>query len=787
MHIPLESAGIIADLQDGKVHAIADLDSLSRPSALEQRLQAAGMRSYINFPLIAHGVLVGSLNLATKAIDGFTSEHVDIASELANQLAIAVRQARLFEQVQHYAEELEQQVAARTAELGRRTVQLQVAAEVARDATAAPELDELLARSVDLVRERFGFYHAGIFLTDEAGEYAVLQSATGDAGQQMLEQGHRLKVGETGIVGYVCASGEPRTALDTGTDATHFDNPCLPETRSEMALPMRVGDRVIGALDVQSTSEAAFDEDDVEILQVMADQLAVSIERTRLFEQVQATLEERLRVVIDNTPIAIAATDAEGVITLLEGKGLEGTGLVPAEMIGRTTDDAFRDSPQIVENVQRALDGEAFVTLVEINDLIFETQYSPLRDQAGESMGMISLAVDVTEHHHMQAQMHQQARLAAVGQLAGGIAHDFNNFLMTIIFYAHLLQNRTETTDITSVADTIMGEAKRATDLVRQVLDFSRRSVIETKPIDLASFVEEVIEILRRTLPENIRVETGVEEGDYVVEIDPTRIQQVLMNLALNSRDAMPEGGDLRIQLSQLTVAPKPSMPPGIVDMELVAGDWVCLSIQDTGTGMDEQVREHLFEPFFTTKGAQGNGLGLAQVYGIVKQHEGEIGVETELGGGTTFRIYLPARATNQDQAADAEDAAAIPQGRGETILFVEDEEKVREAGQDVLESLGYDVLAAANGKEGLEAFRQAQRVDLILTDMVMPEMGGREMIKELKQVAPGVKTLVITGYTMQEDIQALKDTGLAGIIHKPLDVQTLARAVRRALDARHE
>jgi PAS domain S-box-containing protein len=783
--IELEAFGSIGNLQTGKVSVVGDAQALEDASLGQSGALFAGARSYLHIPLIAQGKLVGSLLLVSDSPAAFTTEHVEISGELSGQLAIGIHQTRLREQIQHYAGELEQQVAARTAQLERRTSQLRVAAEVARDAITAYDLDELLNRSVNLVRDRFGFYHAGIFLVDGRGEYAVLRAATGEAGRQMLAHEHRLRVGEVGIVGHVCASGEPRIALDTGTDAVYFDNPFLPDTRSEMALPMRAGGNVIGALDVQSRRESAFDQDDVEILQVMADQMAVAIERTRLFEQVQATLEERLHTVISSTPVVLFAMDREGRLTLVEGKGLQVIGVKPEEALGQSVFETRSDQPYMHENFRRALAGDDVAVIEKTGGLIMETSYSPLRDESGEIVGVIGVAVDVTDRHRMQEQIQQQERLAAVGQLAGGIAHDFNNFLMTIVFYAHLLlRDESLSPDVMSIAETIIGEANRAAALVRQVLDFSRRSVMDTQPVDLVSFVEEVMDILQKTLPENIQVVTEMGGDDYTVEIDPTRIQQVIMNLALNSRDAMPNGGNLRIELSRVTVDPTGVSLSGIPDLELAAGDWVCLSVQDTGTGMDEHVRAHLFEPFFTTKGPKGNGLGLAQVYGIVKQHRGDIGVETKVGRGTTFRIYLPAYTRDHVQEVETEEVAVIPSGRGETILFVEDEDRVRDAGQRVLQSLGYRVLTASNGREGLEVFREAGEVDLVLTDMIMPEMGGRELIQELKRMAPDVKALVITGYTMQEDIQALKGSGFTDIIYKPLDVSVLGETVRRILDA---
>jgi PAS domain S-box-containing protein len=788
--MPIDTPGL-ESLVQGKVHMVDDILASAQPTPMEQKLQAAGVRAYVNVPLIADGNLIGTLNLGVEEPGSIAPEHVDIAREVADQLAVAIRQAGLREQVQHHADELEQRVAERTAELERRTTQLQVAAEVARDATTVHNLDDLLDSAANMVRDRFGFYHAGVFLIDEAGagaggEYAVLRSATGDAGRQMLEQGHRLKVGEVGIVGHVCASGEPRIAHNVGADAVHFVNPLLPGTRSEMALPLRVEGHVIGALDVQSAEEAAFHQDDVEILQVMADQLAVAIERTRLFQQKQTALEERLRTIISNAPVILFALDREGMFTLSEGSGLEALNLQPGEHVGISIFEAYREFPDVLDSARRVLAGEEVNSILDLGEAVLEIWASPMRSEGGEVIGAIGVGVDVTERERMQEQMQRQERLAAVGQLAGGIAHDFNNFLTTIIFYAHLIMRHKDTSpDTASIAGTIVQEANRAADLVRQVLDFSRRSVMETEPVDLSSFIVEVLEILQKTLPENIQVLMEVEEDDYVLRVDPTRIQQVIMNLALNSRDAMPDGGNLRIELSRVRIdLTGTTRPPGILEPELSAGDWVCLSVKDTGTGMDEHTRAHLFEPFFTTKGPKGNGLGLAQVYGIVKQHGGEIGVETEVGHGTTFQIYLPIHMMNYAQPEETQEAVRIPEGRGETVLLVEDEDQVRIAAQDVLQSLGYRVLTASNGREGLEVFKETAAVDLVLTDMVMPEMGGQAMIQELKQIAPDIKTVVVTGYTMQEDIQALKESGFADVIHKPVGVQALAEAVRRALDA---
>jgi two-component system cell cycle sensor histidine kinase/response regulator CckA len=384
-----------------------------------------------------------------------------------------------------------------------------------------------------------------------------------------------------------------------------------------------------------------------------------------------------------------------------------------------------------------------------------------------------------------ESRLHQQERLAAVGQLAGGIAHDFNNFLMTIMLYANLImRNEDLPSDLRPVAQTILSESRRASQLVSQVLDFSRRSVIDVQPVDLGAFIGEVVGILRKTLPENIRLLVDVGQGEYVVNADPTRVQQVVMNLAVNARDAMPEGGELRIGLFDVKVGLGDSRP--VIEKlpsDLPSGEWVCLSVSDTGTGMTEEVRSHLFEPFFTTKGPKGTGLGLAQVYGIVKQHGGYIGVKSTLGEGTVFQICLPACKVGEVKG-DAERVSMIPEGKGETILIVEDEEEVREAGRRILESMGYRVLTAADGLEGVELYRSAEKVDLVITDMVMPVSGGRALVQELRKVKPDVKIIVMTGYVMRDDLHELREEDVLEIVHKPLDIGILAEAIRRVLDA---
>ena len=390
------------------------------------------------------------------------------------------------------------------------------------------------------------------------------------------------------------------------------------------------------------------------------------------------------------------------------------------------------------------------------------------------------LAETLARLQETQEQVVQQERLAAIGQLAGGVAHDFNNFLTTITLYTQMALQRSDVPgELKHTLQTILDETQRAGQLVQQILDFSRRSPMRTRVVDLRPSVERAARVLGRTLPESIRLRLEMSVEDCMVEADATRIQQVLMNLVVNARDAMPDGGDLRIGLSRALVG-RDEQPP-IAEMQ--PGEWIRLSVSDTGTGISPEVLPHIFEPFFTTKGqGEGAGLGLAQVYGIVTQHGGHVGVETAPGKGTTFCVYLPALETRGLPAAEMGPARVALAGAGETILLVEDQEQLRLAGQEILEALGYRVLTAANGQEALSVFLAAGGADLLITDLVMPEMGGKRLVQELGQLSPAVRAIAMTGYLTQADLDSLESSGFVEVVTKPFDAETLSQAVRRAL-----
>ncbi|HVF72698.1 MAG TPA: ATP-binding protein [Chthoniobacterales bacterium] len=386
-----------------------------------------------------------------------------------------------------------------------------------------------------------------------------------------------------------------------------------------------------------------------------------------------------------------------------------------------------------------------------------------------------------TEHtlHQAEEQLRHSQKLEAVGRLAGGVAHDFNNLLTAIIGYSELIEKRAEGATLEQ-AQLIRKAGEQAAGLTKQLLAFSRKQILDPRVLDLNALVREMEKLLQRVIGEGIRIEIETAAQIARVRADPNQLEQVLLNLGVNGRDAMPRGGTLRIMTQDVVLTPGEIAARGI---DVAEGRYVALIVSDTGSGMDAETRARIFEPFFTTKGpGKGTGLGLATVYGIVKQSGGGITVESAVGHGCTFSIFLPANTG----ALDAPDVVSFPSVRGgsELILVVEDEEVVRQLICTVLSNLGYRVLCGESAAAGLRIAREeTQPIDLLLTDIVMPDMHGPVLARELAPLQPRMKVLFVSGYS-DSDIsdQGVLDPGL-DMLQKPFTQDSLARKVREILD----
>ncbi|HUI52976.1 MAG TPA: PAS domain S-box protein [Terriglobales bacterium] len=553
-----------------------------------------------------------------------------------------------------------------------------------------------------------------------------------------------------------------------------------------LGVPLKTPTATIGVLVVQHyQNENAYDQRDLEFLDSVGGHIALAIERRRAEEELRKS-ESVLSLLFEHNPIPTWLYDVESLRFIRVNQAAERQYGYSQEEFERMTTLEIRPASEreraaVYMQTMGAEEEEHGFWLHQGQDgKTFEVELtSHAMTHAGRRVRLV-VAQDISERRHLELQLRQAQKMEAVGRLAGGVAHDFNNLLMVIKGHTELLLNALNPSDaMARKIEQIDRSADRATSLTRQLLAFSRLQVLQPQVINLNSVVEEMGKLLPRLIGEDIELILRLDGNLGSIRADASQMEQVIMNLAVNARDAMPNGGKLIIEtrtceLEQSYTSSHPFMKPG---------SYVLLDVTDTGTGMDEETQAHIFEPFFTTKEkGKGTGLGLATVYGIVKQSGGFIWVYSEMGKGTSFKIYLPHVDAQQTQIHTPKLAAELPAGT-ETVLLSEDEQDVREIAREFLESGGYTVLEAKNGKEAIElAGRHKGKIDLLVTDMVMPGMTGQELAVRLQRDCPGLAVVFMSGYSEHAATEMANADPSVRLMTKPFSRAAMLRTVREIL-----
>ena len=555
---------------------------------------------------------------------------------------------------------------------------------------------------------------------------------------------------------------------------------------SWLGVPLKTPTATIGVLVVQHyENDNAYDMRDLEFLDSVGGHIALAIERRRSEEALRKS-ESVFRLLFSNNPLPTWVMEDETLQFIeVNEAAVKQYGYTAQQFRQMRMQDIRGEDGRSMADVQRDTGGGRFQGICKHRKKdgnIFEVEMTSHRfDYAGRKVRLV-VAQDISERHILEQQLRQAQKMEAVGRLAGGVAHDFNNLLMVIKGHTELLMNELPEADRTArkIAQ-IDRAADRAASLTKQLLAFSRMQVLQPRVMSLNAVVEDMGKLLPRLIGEDIELSVRTAGDLGSIRADASQMEQIIMNLAVNARDAMPNGGRLFIETSNADLDDAYNATHPIVQ----AGRYVSLAVSDTGVGMDAETQAHIFEPFFTTKEAgKGTGLGLATVYGVVKQSGGFIWVYSEVGKGTSFKIYLPRVDQVEEKSGGSSPSMEAPRG-AETILLAEDEQDVREVAREFLESAGYTVVEARNGSEALRlAGDKSKAMDLLVTDMVMPGMTGRELAQRIQAVRPGFPAIFMSGYSEQTVAETAQADGGMYLLTKPFSRSGLLRTIRDALNA---
>ncbi len=508
----------------------------------------------------------------------------------------------------------------------------------------------------------------------------------------------------------------------------------------------------------------------------------------KIAEEALRESEEKFRTLVNSSPDAIFSLDTEMKIRSYNAAASRMWGDCIKEMVGKTLTESGLIAPdsrtQLEEELKWVLREEDRLPFevtthdCEGMDVYVEANSFPIRHE-GKVVGIHMTLRDVTEKRKLEEQLRLAQKMEAIGQLAGGVAHDFNNQLSGIIGCSEILRNEvSDTPHLVWYANTIISAAERAAGLTRQLLAFARKNKYQTVPVKIHQVIEEVIALLKHTLDPRIEIKTDLQAKTNIVLGDPSQLQNAILNLAVNARDAMPNGGTLtfttkHVELDAAFCKKQPT--------DVHPGRYIEVGVNDTGGGIPKDILPHIFEPFFTTKErGKGTGLGLAAVYGTITGHNGALTVDSSKKG-SAFRLYLPIQKSTESKATNVDERGNV-RGSGH-ILVIDDEEIVRCIAERMLKGLGYTVTVCENGSKAIEYFRENhEKVDLVLLDMVMPKMNGRDTYMALHDVQADVKVVLSTGHALGHEIQELLDMGVLGLLQKPFRIRELSRALADAL-----
>ena len=638
-----------------------------------------------------------------------------------------------------------------------------------------------------------------LMLVDETTGELVFSVPTGPKEDKLIDI--RIPPGE-GIAGWVVEHEKPALVPNVKEDARFYpkiDEISGFETESMLCVPLKAKTKLIGVLEVINKVDGTFfKKEDELLLSMFGYQAAVAIENARLYGELTDQLkeskrakdalresEEKTRTLLNAIDDMAVLLDTDGTVLDSNAITLQRLGKSADELVGKCIYDFF--PPPQAEPIRNAVSkviktGKPFRMELEQESRIYDSHVYPICDTQGKVIQVGVISSDITERRNMEAQLRQTHKMEAIGTLAGGIAHDFNNILGIILGNTELaMDDVPEWNPASQNLEEIRIAGIRARDVVRQLLSFTHKTDQERKPTIINSIIIEVLKLLRSSIPASIEIRHNITKGSEIILADPTQLNQVMINLLTNAAHAMEkDGGILEINMESVNLTESTAQ-----FHDLSPGPYVKLSVSDTGPGIDPEIKDRIFDPYFTTKEVgKGSGMGLAVVRGIIMNHNGAISVDSKLGKGTTFTIFLPT--SKRELVPETTIDEELPTGQ-ERILYVDDEESIVKTGSQRLKRLGYKVESRTSPIEALDLFRsKPDQFDLVITDLTMPKMTGDKLVKAILDIRPGLPIILCSGFSEKINSEKVRKIGATVYLEKPYDKRDLSRAVRRGLDEKY-
>lgn len=791
---PREMAFCIHTIPEPAILIVPDALTEWRFSTNPLVISPPHIRFYAGVPLITpSGHVLGTLCVIDCVPRELSPEQIEALQTLGHQVMTQLELRRHVAELARTVTEFKQTEEA----LRQQTKRERLVAEIAQRIRQSLKLEEILSTTVSEVRQFLGAERVFIyrFLADWSGVVAVESVNPGclpllgkiikdsffgeTSGRELYRQG-RIQATED--------------IYTSGLSKCHVDKLAQLQIRANLVVPILQKERLWGLLVAnQCTSPRQWQQLDINLLKQLATHVALAIQQSTLFEQVQTELNERKQAeqkISEQAALLNVATDAIFVRDLENkilfwNKGAEHLYGWQAKdaLVQKANELLNKDSLELSEAQEIVVkkgewSGELHQVTKSGKDIIVNSRWTLVRDQAEQPKSILVVNTDITEKKQFEAQFLRAQRLESIGTLASGIAHDLNNVLGPVLMVAELLQEKIPDARSQQLLAELKNSAKRGANLVKQVLSFARGLEGQRAILQVRHLLLEIQQIAKGTFPKSIAIYSDISPTLWTVYADATQLHQVLMNLVVNARDAMPNGGTLSICAENLFIDENYAR----MNVDATVGSYSVITVSDTGTGMSPEVLEKIFEPFFTTKEVgKGTGLGLSTVMGIIKNHDGFVKVDSSVGQGSQFKVYLP---TVEGTLLQLSEDLELLAGHGEWILVVDDEAPIREITKITLETHNYKVLIANDGIEAIALYAQHKHeINLVLLDMMMPEMDGLTTIRTLQKFNSQVKIIAVSGLALSDKVAAAMGSGVKTFLPKPYTTQELLKTINSALN----